>query len=191
MIVAPAVDAPFDRVAATPAHIILVGLPGAGKTSVGRTLARRLDRPFLDFDDEIERRAGMTVSGIFERHGEPHFRRLELELTQELAMSHGAILAPGGGWIAIPGALALLRPPGHMIYLRVTPEVAILRMGAGRSRRPLLEVQEPVTMLERLLEEREPAYLLADHVIDTDRIGTEVVAAQIAKLVASIGESNA
>jgi len=78
-----------------------------------------------------------------------------------------------------------------MIYLRVTPEVAILRMGAGRGRRPLLQVQEPVTTLERLLEEREPAYLMADHVIDTDRIGTELVAAQIAKLVASIGESNA
>lgn len=178
-----------DPSAAQAAHIILVGLPGAGKTTVGRNLARMLGRPFLDFDDELERRSGMSVSEIFARHGEPHFRRLELEMTQELAKSGGAILAPGGGWTTIPGAMALLRPPGRMIYLRVAPEVAILRMGDRHARRPLLRAPDPVAVLRRLREEREPAYLLADYVIDTDRTAIELVTAQIAKFVAPTGES--
>lgn len=190
MTVAQTVAPSSNPSAAQAAHIILIGLPGAGKTTVGRRLARILGRPFLDFDDEIERRAGMTVSEMFSRHGEPHFRRLELELTQELAQSDGAILAPGGGWIAVPGAMALLRPPGRMIYLRVAPEVAILRMGTGRSRRPLLQAPDPTAVLMRLNAERQQAYLQADYVIDTDRIGIEVVVSQIARFIAPIGESN-
>lgn len=184
-----AVDESPNQSGASAAHIILVGLPGAGKTSVGRTLAGMLGRPFLDFDDELERRTRMPVTEIFRCQGEVHFRRLELGLTEELANSQGAILAPGGGWITIPGALALLRPPGRMIYLRVAPEVAILRMGEDRDRRPLLQAPEPLAVLRRLSTEREPAYLQADYVIDTDRIAIELVAAQIARLIAPIGES--
>ncbi|MGH7647477.1 MAG: shikimate kinase [Gemmatimonadaceae bacterium] len=148
-----------------------------------------LGRPFLDFDDELERRTRMPVAEIFSRHGEVHFRTLELGLTQELVNSKGAILAPGGGWITVPGALALLRPPGRMIYLRVAPEVAILRMGEDRNRRPLLQGPEPVAVLRRLNAQREPAYLQADYVVDTDTIAIELVAAQIARFVAPIGES--
>ena len=190
MTVAHSVVPPSNPSAAQAAHVILVGLPGAGKTTVGRSLSRILARPFLDFDDELERRTGMAVSEIFNRHGEAHFRRLEFALTQELAKSPGAILAPGGGWVAVPGAMALLRPPGRMIYLRVTPEVAILRMGDAQSRRPLLNVPDPVAELRRLNAKREPAYIQADYVIDTDHIGVELVAAQIASFVASIGESH-
>lgn len=165
------------------AHVILVGLPGAGKSSVGRKVASRLGRPFLDFDEELERRTTMTVSEIFRTQGERYFRRLELDLTRELARSQGAILAPGGGWVTVPGALALLRPPARMIYLRVAPEVAILRIGKGRRQRPLLETPEPVETLRRLAEEREPAYSQADYVIDTDVVDVESLAVQIARLV--------
>lgn len=165
------------------AHVILVGLPGAGKSSVGRRVASWLGRPFLDFDDELERRTGTTIAEIFRSRGEPYFRSLELALTQELAKSEGAILAPGGGWVIVPGALALLRPPARMIYLRVTPEVAILRMGAGRKSRPLLEAHEPVEVLRRLAEQREPAYRQADFAIDTDLVDVESLAVQIARLV--------
>lgn len=165
------------------AHVILVGLPGAGKSSVGRKVASRLGRPFLDFDEELERRTTMTVSEIFRTQGERYFRRLELDLTRELSRSQGAILAPGGGWVTVPGALALLRPPARMIYLRVAPEVAILRIGKGRRQRPLLETPEPVETLRRLAEEREPAYSQADYVIDTDVVDVESLAVQIARLV--------
>lgn len=165
------------------AHVILVGLPGAGKSSVGRLVASRLGRRFLDFDDELERRAGMTIGEIFRAHGETYFRRLELSLTQELARSDSAILAPGGGWVMVPGALALLRPPARMIYLRVAPEVAILRMGAGRTKRPLLEDPEPVEVLRRLAQQREPAYRQADYAIDTNLVDVESLAVQIARLV--------
>lgn len=164
-------------------HVILVGLPGAGKTSVGRMLSRQLNCPLLDFDEELERRTGLSVPEIFRIHGEAHFRRLELDLTRELAASEGAILAPGGGWVTIPGAMALLRPPARMIYLRVAPEVAILRMGAARSRRPLLDAPQPLEVLRQLAKQREPAYLEADHVISTDHIDVEALAAQIARLV--------
>lgn len=189
MTVAHSVSPTSKPSVAQAAHVILVGLPGAGKTTVGRSLARLLSRPFLDFDVELERRAGMTVSEIFRLHGESHFRRLEFELTQRVAESEGAVLAPGGGWIVVPGAMALLRPPGRMIYLRVTPEVAILRIGEGRSRRPLLQGPGLATVLRRLNAEREPAYLQADYVIDTDHVGIEEVAAQIARFFAQIGES--
>lgn len=165
------------------AHVILVGLPGAGKSSVGQRVASRLARPFLDFDEEIERRTGTTIAEIFRSRGEPYFRGLELGLTQELAKSEGAILAPGGGWITVPGALALLRPPARMIYLRVAPEVAILRMGAGRQTRPLLEAAEPVEVLRRLAKQREPAYRQADFAIDTDLVDVESLALQIARFV--------
>ena len=165
------------------AHVILVGLPGAGKSSVGRRVAARLGRPFVDFDDELERRTAMTVSEIFRAHGEAHFRQLELDFTQELAKSEGAILAPGGGWITVPGALALLRPPARMIYLRVAPEVAILRIGASGGGRPLLEAPEPVEVLRRLAGQREPAYRQADYAVDTDLVDVESLAVQIAGLV--------
>ena len=165
------------------AHVILVGLPGSGKSSVGRKVASRLGRPFVDFDEELERRTGTTVGEIFRAHGESHFRSLELGLTRELAKTEGAILAPGGGWVTVPGAMALLRPPARMIYLRVAPEVAILRMGAGHRQRPLLEAEEPVEVLRRLAERREPAYRQADFAIDTDIVDVESLAAQIARLV--------
>lgn len=142
-----------------------------------------MGRPFLDFDEELERRTTMTVSEIFRTQGERYFRRLELDLTRELSRSQGAILAPGGGWVTVPGALALLRPPARMIYLRVAPEVAILRIGKGRRQRPLLETPEPVETLRRLAEEREPAYSQADYVIDTDVVDVESLAVQIARLV--------
>jgi shikimate kinase len=169
----------------TSPHLILVGLPGAGKSTLGRKVAKRLGRPFLDFDAEIERREGTTVAQIFAKHGEPYFRERELELTRELVGGGGMVLAPGGGWIMIPGALALLRPPGRMIYLRVRPEVALRRLERAQHVRPLLQVSEPLSELRRLLAERESAYRLADLVLDTDLIVTQDVMSSIARLASA------
>jgi shikimate kinase len=142
---------------------------------VGAGVARRIGRPFVDFDVEIERREGVSVSTIFRERGEAAFRKLELELTREMAERDGMILAPGGGWITVPGAMALLRPPARMIYLRVSPDVAIKRMGAGRAKRPLLRTPDPSAELMRLLEKREPLYLQADHVVDVDLLDLQGV----------------
>ena len=166
-------------------HIILVGLPGSGKSTVGRRVARRLGRPFVDFDSEIERRAGKSIAQIFSESGEPGFRALELELTRELAQTSGMVLAPGGGWTTIPGATALLRPPARMIYLRVKAEVAIGRILRGRRIRPLLQTADPLDTLRKLIAERESRYLQADHVVDVEVVKSQQLIATIARLALS------
>jgi shikimate kinase len=168
--------------AASVGHVILVGLPGAGKTTVGRMTAERLGIPFLDFDEEIERREGRSVAELFARHGEAHFRARERELTTELARAPRMVLAPGGGWAASPESVALLRPPGRIIYLRIRPETALARLGAGRATRPLLAGPDPLRELSRLLAEREPHYLSADHVVDADVLDPQQVTQALVRL---------
>lgn len=166
---------------ATP-HLILTGLPGSGKSTVGAAVAERLGRPFLDFDQEIERRAGCSVIELFRTRGEPTFRTLELELTRELSRSAGMVLAPGGGWITVPGALELLRPPGVLVYLRASPDVVLERMGSSSSLRPLLSAPEPLAELRELLSKREARYLLADHVLDVEHIDLQGVISLVTRL---------
>ena len=160
-------------------HLILVGLPGAGKSTVGSALARELDRSFLDFDAEIARREGMTISEIFAQKGEPTFRMLEHALTEELREHGGMVLAPGGGWVCRPETVTLIRPPSKMIYLRVRPRTAISRMGRSVATRPLLGRPDPVGELERLLKERRAAYESADYVIDVERVAASEVVRRI------------
>lgn len=152
-----------------PPHIVFVGLPGSGKSSIGRALADATGRPYLDFDAEIERRVGTTIADIFATKGEPHFRQLEQQLTTEVAAWRGGmILCPGGGWITNPGVMAALRPPARMIWLKVRPVEALRRMGEQTQRRPLLNRMNPGAELEQLLKEREPLYGHADLSINTE-----------------------
>ena len=160
-------------------HLILVGLPGAGKSTVGAALARELGRTFLDFDAEIVRRNGMTISEIFAQRGEPHFRELEHALTEELAQLGGMVLAPGGGWVGRPDSVALIRPPAQMIYLRVRPRTALNRMGRSVATRPLLGRPNPAGELERLLEVRRAAYESSDVVVDVERVAIPEVVRRI------------
>src|SRR5665213_2065880 len=103
-------------------HLILVGLPGSGKTTVGHAVADRLGRTFLDLDLEIERREGRSIGQIFGEKGEAYFRKKERELTEELTLVGNMIVAPGGGWVIDPDNVTLVRPPSQLVYLRVTPE---------------------------------------------------------------------
>ncbi|HKO14653.1 MAG TPA: shikimate kinase [Gemmatimonadaceae bacterium] len=171
---------------AAPPHAILVGLPGAGKSSIGRAVAVRLGRPFLDFDAEIERREGMTVSELFAAKGEAYFRALECLITEELRPRSGMVLAPGGGWVTNPRVVLMLRPPARLVYLRVRPETALRRLGHKRSIRPLLTHPDPLGELRRLLERRQLAYEAADHVIDTERLDRKALIETVAQLVASV-----
>jgi shikimate kinase len=166
-----------------PGHVVLVGLPGAGKTTVGQALAARLGLPFIDFDLEIARRSGLTIPGIFATRGEPGFRALEAELTREVAAASPAVVAPGGGWAAQSGLVALLRPPAVLIHLRVTPATAIARMHHGVSERPLLAGADPVARAVTLWEMRREAYAQADFEIDTEVLGVQQVVERVLQLI--------
>lgn len=163
-------------------HLVLVGLPGAGKSTIGRAVAERLSRTFLDFDQEIERREGKSIVEIFGEKGEGYFRGLERALTEELRLSGNMVLAPGGGWVTNPEVVSLLRPPARLIYLRVRPETALKRLGGERSTRPLLMRPDPVGELRRLLTARRAAYEAADHVIEAELLGVEDVIKRVASL---------
>jgi len=163
-------------------HVVLVGLPGAGKSSTARRAAARLARPFVDFDAEIERREGMPVERIFAERGEPYFRACELALTRELAGTGGMVLAPGGGWVTGTEALELMRPRSVMIYLRMRPEAALARLRRARRIRPLLQTADPIATIRRLLAEREPAYLTAHHVLDVAAMTPSGLVAEVVRL---------
>jgi shikimate kinase len=164
-------------------HLILVGLPGSGKSTVGPLLADALGLPLLDFDVEITRREGMPVPEIFGQKGEGHFREMEHALTRELAEVGGMVLSPGGGWIARRDNLTLLRPPGRLIYLKITTSVAVLRMGASTTSRPLLNRPNPKGELDRLLSARIAAYESADVVVNVDHIDPHQVTQRILALL--------
>jgi len=154
---------------------------------VGEGVATALGRPFLDLDREIERREGMTVAQIFGERGEYAFRQLERALTAELKDVGGMILSPGGGWIASPENVLLLRPPARFIYLRVRLETAIKRLGPQRSTRPLLIRPDPLGELRRLYEARKAAYEAFDDSVDTERLSAQQVIEAVAELVRRSG----
>lgn len=166
-------------------HLILVGLPGAGKTTAGRLAARLLGRPFLDLDAEIERREGRPVAELFASRGEGYFRECEWAVTAELRdAAEPLVLAPGGGWVTVPGVVALLRPPGRIIYLDVSPARALERLEApSEPSRPLLRRTDPGAALRRLAARRRSLYeAAADHVLATDLLTAQEVAEMVAEL---------
>ncbi len=165
-------------------HLILVGLPGSGKSTVGVLLAEALKRPLLDFDAEITRREGMAVPEIFGQKGEAEFRQMEHAQTKELTECAGMVLAPGGGWVTRAENLALLRPPARLIYLKITTAVAVLRMGASTTSRPLLNRPNPRAELDRLLSARILAYESADVVVNVDQLDPQGVTQRILEQVA-------
>ncbi len=167
-------------------HLVLVGLPGSGKSTVGKAVAERLGRTFLDFDLEIERRQGKTIAEIFGEKGEGHFRELERLLTEELRLMGNMILAPGGGWVSNPEVVGLLRPPSRLVYLRLRPETALVRLGSERSTRPLLMRPDPLGELRRLFNARKAAYESADHVIEAELLGVEEVIKRVSSLALGV-----
>jgi shikimate kinase len=149
--------------------ISLVGLPGSGKSTVGRQLARRLDLPFTDSDHAIEQRLGCSIRDFFSREGEVAFRDLEEEIVRELTQGPPGVLATGGGTVLRPANRQRLRDAGSVIYLRSTPE-EVFRRVRHDAKRPLLQVDDPMRRLRDLYDERDPLYRETAHfVIETGR----------------------
>jgi shikimate kinase len=149
--------------------LVLVGLPGSGKTTVGRQLARRLHLPFVDSDHAIENRLGCSVREYFEREGEDRFRDLESEVLADLSHSYQGVLSTGGGSVLRPLNRERLRENGQVFYLRSSPEEVFRRLRNDQNR-PLLQVADPQARLRELLEVRDPLYRAAAHyVIETGR----------------------
>ncbi len=150
-------------------NVFLVGLMGAGKTTIGRILARKLGLRFIDSDHEIEARTGATIPWIFEIEGEASFRRREAEVIRELTGQQGIVLATGGGAILNPESRAYLQERGTVIYLRASVN-SILQRTAHDKNRPLLQTADPRKKLEELMAVRDPLYTQVAHmVIDTGR----------------------
>src|SRR6267154_362660 len=141
--------------------IVLVGMMGAGKSTIGRRLAGRLRLPFLDADIEIEAAAGMSISDIFETHGEPHFRDGEARVIARLLEGGPAVIATGGGAFMREETRGRIRSKAVSLWLKADADIIMKRV-KRRADRPLLKTADPAATVGRLIEEREPVYQHAD-----------------------------
>ena len=149
--------------------LALVGLPGSGKSTVGRQLSRRLDLPFIDADAAIESRLGCSIREFFEREGEDRFRDLETETLDQLTRQHPGVLSTGGGVVLRPANRQMLRERTLVFYLRATPEEIYRRLRHDKVR-PLLQVNDPLARLRDLMDQRDPLYReVAHHIIESPR----------------------
>jgi shikimate kinase len=168
--------------------LVLVGLPGSGKTTVGRQLARRLAIPFVDSDHAIENRLGCSVREYFEREGEARFRDIESAVLNDLSQTHTGVLSTGGGSVLRPENRQRLRERGHVFYLRSTPEEVFRRLRYDQNR-PLLQVSDPMARLRDLFEARDPIYKEAAHdVIETNRPSVSTLVNMIIRKLEQVGE---
>jgi shikimate kinase len=152
-----------------PRPVALVGLPGSGKSTIGRQLARRLDCPFIDTDHTLEQRVGLSIREFFEREGEDAFRDLEQNLIDELTQRGNCVLSTGGGAILRPINRQHLRERAHTVYLHSGPEEVFRRLRHDRNR-PLLQVPDPLGRLRELYSVRDPLYReTARFVVETGR----------------------
>lgn len=148
-------------------NIYLVGMPGAGKTTVGRQLARRMQRSFIDADHEIEARTGVRIPLIFDIEGEQGFRDRESKVIAELAGESNLIVATGGGAVLRPQNRAALKQGGTVVYLHAVPRLLYERTRLDPNR-PLLQVADPMSKIEELFAQRDPLYReVADIIVNS------------------------
>jgi shikimate kinase len=154
-------------------------MPGSGKSTIGKAVARRLGLPFVDCDVSIERQVGCSIAAFFERQGEDAFRDLEMETIASLVQSGPSVLATGGGIVLRQRSRELLRARTRCVYLCATPELLWERLRRDR-KRPLLQVQDPEARLRAMAAEREPLYReTAELVVETDGLSFHRLVEQV------------
>ncbi len=162
-----------------PKNLFLVGPMGAGKSAVGRQLARLTHLEFVDSDEEIESRTGVDIAFIFEKEGEAGFRKREGKVIDELSSREGIVMATGGGAVVDPDSRSRLGARGFVVYLYTSVRQQLDRTQRGRNR-PMLENGDKEKVLEELLEQRDPMYReIADLIVDTDGRRVQTVAREI------------
>jgi shikimate kinase len=161
-------------------NIALIGFMGTGKTAVGRLLAKKLGRKFIELDSVIEKKAGKSIPEIFMEDGEIAFRELEIEATKEVARKKRAVIACGGGVVLNRINIDRLKEGAVMIHLTAPPSVVLKRTLREVGKRPLLNVDNPLATIHELLKFRKPLYeRAADTTINTGRLDISAVAQQI------------
>jgi shikimate kinase len=162
-------------------HIVLIGLPGAGKSTVGRMVAERLHAGYVDIDAILNRKEGKPIAMIFAEKGEPAFRDMERKEVDAALAHEPAVVVPGGGWAAQPGALDAARSRGYFIYLKARPEVTAAR-AVPSGTRPVLMGHDPVEQMRELFKARDPFYARADATVLTEAKSAEKVADEVVRL---------
>src|SRR5512147_2735562 len=161
-------------------HIVLVGLPGAGKTTVGKLVAEKLGTQVIDIDALVVRKMQMPVARIFAEYGESKFRTVEAESMRQAISGSPAVITPGGGWVAQPGALEETRDTCFLVYLRTMASTAAKR--SADYGRPLLIGEDPREKMRQLLKEREPFYTKAHSEIKSDVKSPAAIADEVVQL---------
>ena len=174
---------------ASPRHVVLVGMMGVGKSTVGQMLATRLGRGYVDSDRQVEEQTGSTIGQLFSERSEDEFRQIEQQvLAEALRDPVPSVIGPGGGVVTRTEGRDALRSGPFVVWLRAQPETLALRVGDG-SGRPLLEGTDVLATLTRLARERAPLYAeVADAIIDVDSLEPDAVAGKALALVKATGE---
>ena len=162
-------------------HVLLIGLPGAGKTTVGRLVADQLHAGFVDIDTILIRKEGKPIAMIFAEKGEPAFRVMERTAVEAALANQPAVIVPGGGWAAQPGVLEAAKAVAYVVYLVARPETATAR-AIPSGTRPVLMGGDSDAQMRELLKAREPFYQKADATVETERKTADQVAGEVLQL---------
>src|SRR5580700_2661444 len=171
--------------------IVLVGMMGVGKSSIGRRLAGRLEVPFVDADAEIEKAAGMSIADIFARHGEADFRSGEARVIARLLDGGPQVLATGGGAVMNAETRAAIKAKGVSIWLSGEVDVLMRRISKRKNDRPMLQAADPAARLRELLVEREPFYALSDLTVQSREVPHEAIVTEIMLALGEFLQSSA